>query len=196
MDSNGSGSELQEELQVLDEFERRLAFAGSAVGSIQEMLRAMDLKAQFLIAASGLIVGLILPVFSFPNLLQKLMQGPAYGVLIGCVVVILSTVTVTMIACIAVIYPRSGTRESPDELPGLSYPLIILARHESLDAYVRALHGHSATDLLRDYAHQVVECSHIFRIKQWLLRIGVVALGFAIGAWFVLIGASLLALLH
>jgi hypothetical protein len=181
-----------------DDLDKRLAFARTVLESTQALIRAMDFKAQFLIVASGVLTGSLLPILTTandaPGPLGRGWSGIGMGLKV-CVCVLLPAIILAVSSSVAAMFPRSGRKEGLDELPGLIYPPLILARYPGYAAYNRELRSHTPDELMKEYAHLIVDCATIFRRKQILVQYGLVGLSTAFVCWAVLVGIKIAQLL-
>ncbi len=151
----------------------RLAFAERCYINAQELNRSIDLKSNFLLAAVGLLTGAVGLLASSALAGKTSLEWP--GILRGAGVLL---ILVYLLVAFSVVYSATSVyRAVPNVLrpetnaPGMIFPLMLLARFQKdeipdEEVYLNRLSTASAQDLLHDYANQIVEVSHIYKLKQ------------------------------
>jgi len=147
----------------------RLDFAQRCLINAQELSRFMDQKAGFLLAAVGiltaalgtLIVGVLGTTsnFAWQEVVRAIGSLLVLAYLLMAFAVIF-TATRVFIAMPNVLRPDTVA-------PGLIFPLMLLTRFKAdEEAYLKKLSDVTPSELLQDYANQVMEISNIYRTKQ------------------------------
>ncbi len=141
----------------------RINLVQRTLDNTQMLVRAMETKAAFTLTATGVLSASIFGII-------QALRTPTFNeglVIAVCIVVYVVMASMTMLSASRV-YIASGTTLNPNpNTAGLLFPLMILQRYnDDFDAYHKQWTSISTNELLRDYAHQVLEVSNIYRAKQ------------------------------
>ena len=155
----------------------RLDFAQRAFTNAQDLNRMMDQKASFLLSAVGLLTtALGLVAVRALDVPAALAVHDAVHMAGAFFFVVYVTIAVLIVFLSTQVFRASGRLLRPDtEAPGLLFPLLLLRRirdGENPDerVYFQSVSQVSIVQILRDYAHQVVEISAIYDRKQQMVN--------------------------
>jgi hypothetical protein len=169
---------LKEEFSAESAAKARLDFAERLFINAQELSRFMDQKASFLLYAVALMTSALGIVAA-----KSLDAQPEIGWQVTLkVVALFSFLTYVLIAFVVVYNATRVFKALPPRLisnskaPGLIFPLTLLERYhgseeDSEERYFSQLNTVSPSDILRDYAQQILEISHIYSGKQRQINI-------------------------
>jgi hypothetical protein len=147
----------------------RLEFAQRCFINIQELIRFMDQKAGFLLAAVGILTAALgtLVTRVFGSTLSFAWQA-AFRTTGGVFVLAYLAMAFAVIYSATSVFIASPTMLRPDTMaPGLIFPLILLKRFEAdEEMYLKKLSGVTPAELLHDYANQIMEIANIYQSKQ------------------------------
>jgi len=147
----------------------RLDYAHKCFTNMQELIRFMDQKAGFILAAVGILatavgtlVGTVFigaPANSLDTTLRLI--GGAFFIaylVVGFVVVFVATG----------VFAASPSRMRPNTTaPGLIFPLIVRDKFGAQEEmYLQTLAQITPPAILHDYANQIMEIANIYRTKQ------------------------------
>lgn len=150
-------------------FDLRVDYAHKCFANMQELIRFMDQKAGFILAAVGILAAALGTfaanvfdgtVTNSLNATLRLLGGgflTAY-LIVGFVVVLIATS----------VFAASPNRLRPDTTaPGLIFPLILLKKFSSNEElYLQTLVQMTPATILHDYANQIMEIANIYQVKQ------------------------------
>ena len=154
-------------------FSTRMEFAQHCFNNTQSLIRAIDDKANSLIASVGILTG-ALGVLISAALNLKPDSFWSNVLTVGEVILTLAY----LLTAFGVIYPATLVNKAlPNSLrpdtaaPGLMFPLMLISRYSANgkadeEMYFAQLQASTPDDLLRDYANQIVEISTIYQYKQ------------------------------
>jgi hypothetical protein len=149
--------------------EFQLEFARDCLANTQQLIRFMDEKSGFLLAAVGMLTAALgtLAVRAFSvriaggwlSIWRDLAGAFAFCyLLLAFAVIYLAT---------RVLAARAHRLKPDSTAPGLIFPLTLLKRYQhDEDLYHERLIGCSPRELLHDYSNSMLETSNIYRIKQ------------------------------
>ena len=172
----------QAELSTDTLFKARLDYVMRSFINIQELIRFMDQKAGYLLAAVVLLttaLGIVASKAMDANanftwqvdisapavvITLKVLAFIAFGAYMLLAFIVLITATKVYKALPNMLNPRSTA-------PGLIFPLILLERYKKdndadEDSYFMRLLNVQGNDILHDFSNQVMETSKIYQIKQ------------------------------
>ncbi len=160
----------------------RIEFARDIFSNIQELLRFLDQKSGFLLAAVGLFSAALF------QLLTGYLNGPheleIYLIALLVVWYLLHIARATWNA-ILVVKARPNSAPNNCDSPELIFPLMLLPQHhDSGVEYSKALQSVQANEILSDYAQQIVEISSIYKVKHALINKSVSQLLWGMLPWF------------
>lgn len=163
----------QEEVSQDSLVKARVEFAERCFINAQELSRFMDQKASYILyavalltTALGVVASTVLnsvPRFDW----QVLLKG--VGLVFFLVYLVIAFLVVYNATRVFRALPHTLRRHTT--APGLIFPLILLSRFKEDDEvdselYFNRLSQVSLTDILHDYADQIVEIANIYRHKQ------------------------------
>jgi hypothetical protein len=168
----------------------RLEFAQRCFTNIQELIRFMDQKTGYVIAAIGILTA-ALGTFATRAMgtapLAEWQIVVRYAALAFCFIYLILAFIVIYMA-VQVYTARPSLLRPQTSAPGMIFPLMVLD-HFKMDEnkYLAALSQTTPEKMLQDYAHEVMEIANIYKIKQtyvnaatgllrWLCFIWVVAI--------------------
>jgi hypothetical protein len=150
-------------------FDLRVEYAYRCFVNTQELIRFMDQKAGFVLAAVGILsaaLGTLVANAFEANpttiwLAWLRLAGVAFFLvymLVGFVVVFVATS----------VFAAAPNRLRPDTTaPGLLFPLILLKKFQSKEElYFKTLSEITPAGILHDYANQIMEIANIYQAKQ------------------------------
>lgn len=174
----------REEEQPVDEITRvRVEFAQSAYDSIQQLIRFVDQKSSLVLGVTGLSSTALFVVIDLPG-----GWGASTDYILGALALwYMVHAALTIWHAILTFNARPNALGNRCGAPAMLFPLMILSRYEESDvAYLRALRKLGPEDILADYAQQVMEVSHIYRVKQSHLQRAAKHLLWSAIPWFLL----------
>lgn len=151
------------------ETEMRLDYAHKCFQNTQELIRFMDQKAGFVLAAVGILSAalgsLITSIFQQAptNTIQTTLRVISEGLFVAYLLVAFLVIWIA----IRVFTARPHTLAVDTTAPGLIYPLILLKKFKSNEMlYLEKLENQTPTEILHDYANQIMEIANIYQVKQ------------------------------
>lgn len=150
-------------------YEFRLDFAQACLGNTQDLIRFMDEKAGFLLAAIGILTA------ALGTLVSKSFAGPMHSLWRRDLRVVAAAVSLAyLLLAFAVVYTavqvyaaRAHALRKASASPGLLFPLRLLREYnQDEDQYFARLAAAHPRELLHDYSNSMMETSNIYRIKQ------------------------------
>jgi uncharacterized BrkB/YihY/UPF0761 family membrane protein len=156
-------------LQIEKLLDMRVEYAHRCFCNTQELIRFMDQKAGFVLAAVGILSAalgtLVANAFEVtPTTTWQIwlrLAGVAFFLafmLIGFIVVLVATS----------VFAAAPNRMRPDTTaPGLLFPLILLKKFQAQEElYLKTLSEMTPAGILHDYANQIMEIANIYQAKQ------------------------------
>ncbi len=169
----------------------RLDFAQRCFTNAQELTRLMDQKANYILAAVGLLTAALgslasraLEITPDANWLWLKPAGAVFTV--AYMLIAFATIynaTRVYIATPHSLRPRTSA-------PGLLFPLMLLERFRTdtgpdEELYFDKLSVLTPKDILRDYSNQIVEISNIYQSKQRRINLSIGLFRGLIGCWII-----------
>lgn len=163
----GKGKEHDDSVDI-ENTNYRLDFAQRCLINSQELVRAMDQKAGYMLAAAGTLtaaMGVVATrVYSFTPI-----DGWQFTLRAIAAVLILEYFGLAFAAIyqvLGVLIARSNTLRPDSTVHGLIFPLMLLARCEDdEEKYLAKLQSATPHVLLHEYANQITEIANIYRQK-------------------------------
>lgn len=155
--------------ETLPQMTMRLDYANKCFQNMQELIRFMDQKAGFVLAAVGILSAALGSLVT--SIFQQTPTNPTQAALLvvsqGLLVAYLLIAFLVIWVAIRVFTARPNTLAVDTTAPGLIYPLILLKKFQSSEMlYLEKLAGMTPTEILHDYANQIMEIANIYRVKQ------------------------------
>lgn len=149
--------------------ELRLEFAQACLQNTQELIRFMDEKAGFLLAAIGILTAAVgtLASRAFGTGLHAA-GGRALRLGVGGLSLVYLLLAFAVIYEATQVYAaRAQVLRRDSRSPGLLFPLRLLREYrQDEDLYWRRLTTATPEEFLHDYSNSMMETSNIYRIKQ------------------------------
>jgi hypothetical protein len=178
-----------EEARREDEIIRfRVEFAQSAFDSIQQLIRFVDQKSSLVLGVTGLFSTALFVIIDSRGGWSASTKYVVGSLVLWYVV----HAALTMWHAILTFKARPHTLGNRCGAPAMLFPLMILSRYNESDyQYLQALRELESQDILADYAQQVMEISHIYRVKQSHLQRASRQLLWSAVPWFILTATSI-----
>lgn len=169
----------------------RLDFAQRCFTNAQELTRLMDQKANYILAAVGLLTA------ALGSLASKALEitpdsawlwlKPA-GAVFTLAYMLIAFATIYNATRVYIATPHSLRPRTP--APGLLFPLMLLERFRTdagpdEELYFDKLSALTPNDILLDYSNQITEVSHIYQSKQQRVNLSIGLFRGLIGCWIV-----------
>jgi hypothetical protein len=147
----------------------RLDYANKCFQNMQELIRFMDQKAGFVLAAVGILSAALGSLVT--NIFQQVPTNPTQAALRvvsqGLLVAYLLIAFLVIWVAVRVFTARPNTLAPDTTAPGLIFPLILLKKFKSDEMlYAEKLGGMTTNEILHDYANQIMEIANIYQVKQ------------------------------
>lgn len=170
-------------------FKARLDYVMRSFINIQELIRFMDQKAAYLLAAVALLttaLGIVASkaldananltwqiVLSIPAL-----TGALKALTLASFVAYMVLAFIVLVTATRVYKALPNLLNQQSTAPGLIFPLILLKRFQKdngadEDSYYMRLLSVQGNDILHDFANQVIETSKIYQIKQRQINVSI-----------------------
>jgi hypothetical protein len=153
--------------ELTPDIEMRLNYADKCFQNMQELIRFMDQKAGFVLAAVGILSAalgsLIVTIFQTAptNSIQATLRATSGGLLIAYLIVAFLVIWVAIR-----VFTAQPDRPQNTAAPELIYPIIYLNKSAPNMQYLETLAGLTPTDILHDYTDQIIEITEIYRKKK------------------------------
>jgi len=142
----------------------RIEFLRHVFSNVQELIRLIDQKGSFVLAAVSLFS---VAMFTVIGIYLNSQPGTEKYVLAILIFWYLTHAGKTVWHSILVTRARPHALGSKCNAPQLIFPLIIMQRYQGSDAnYLRALQQVEPDDIMADYSQQIIENSNIYLLKQ------------------------------
>ena len=154
-------------------FDNQLRFVERVLDNAHGLNRSIDVKANFLITAVGILTTAIGILAAGALGVKPAADWTAFLRGAGIVLILLYLMT-----AFSVVYPATQVFKAiskpihPDTgAPGMLFPMMLLSRYQekggpSENAYLAGLGRVTRQELLHDYANQIVEVSNVYDYKQ------------------------------
>ena len=164
----------EETISAADLFRMRLDFAARGLANVQELIRFMDQKSGLVISAVGILTTaqgafMLRALSSTP---QTLLEITLPMLIITCALTYTLVAFSVVFAGMKVFTPSVAPRRAASQSPGFLFPLAVLAKNDgNEDIYHQKMVASQPSDLLLDYANQMIEISNVFEAKHRYLNI-------------------------